>query len=433
MSETAVGIIAIVVLLGLFLTGIELAFAMAIVGVAGYAYVISPSAAMYLLANDFYDALESYGLTVIPLFVLMGQISWHAGVAGRLYDSANRFVGHIHGGLAVATVAGAMMFKAICGSSVATVATFSSVAIPEMDRFNYDRRLSTGIVAIVGTLGFLIPPSVTLIVLGLITEQSIGRLFLAGMIPGLILAVLCMGIIFGWCRINPSIGPRSGRASWGERFKTLPAVIGPLAIFVVIIGGLLNGFFTPTEAGSIGALAVLILCLAKREIGFYGVTQSIKEALRTSCMVLLIIALSTVLSHFIAVTGIPNDIGVWVQDLPVHRHLVVIMIFVVYLVGGSFIDDLAFMIMATPIFFPIIIKLGYDPIWADIMLSLVLCIGSVIPPVAICVFVVKNITNVPTNVIYKGVYPFLIALLVVVALLFIFPGLCLYLPSVLMK
>jgi len=362
MSEVAVGIIAVVALLALFLTGIELAFAMAIVGAAGYAYVVSPTAAMSLLANDFYDALESYGLTVIPLFVLMGQIAWHAGIATRLYDSANRFLGHIRGGLAVATVAGAMMFKAICGSSVATVATFSSVAIPEMDRFKYDKKLSTGIVAIVGTLGFLIPPSVTLIVLGLITEQSIGKLFLAGMIPGLILAALCMGIIFGWCMINPSIGPRSERASWNDRFKTLPAVIWPMVIFVIIIGGLLNGFFTPTEAGSIGALAVLILCLAKKEIGFSGVMQSIREALRTSCMVLLIIALSTVLSHFIAVTGIPSSIGGWVQELPVHRHVVVIMIFFVYLIGGSFIDDLAFMIMATPIFFPVITKLGYDPI-----------------------------------------------------------------------
>jgi len=433
MSEVAVGIIAVVALLALFLTGIELAFAMAIVGAAGYAYVVSPTAAMSLLANDFYDALESYGLTVIPLFVLMGQIAWHAGIATRLYDSANRFLGHIRGGLAVATVAGAMMFKAICGSSVATVATFSSVAIPEMDRFKYDKKLSTGIVAIVGTLGFLIPPSVTLIVLGLITEQSIGKLFLAGMIPGLILAALCMGIIFGWCMINPSIGPRSERASWNDRFKTLPAVIWPMVICVIIIGGLLNGFFTPTEAGSIGALAVLILCLAKKEIGFSGVMQSIREALRTSCMVLLIIALSTVLSHFIAVTGIPSSIGGWVQELPVHRHVVVIMIFFVYLIGGSFIDDLAFMIMATPIFFPVITKLGYDPIWANIMLSLVLCIGSVIPPVAICVFVVKNITSVPINVIYKGVYPFLIALLAVVVLLFIFPELCLYLPSVLMR
>ena len=433
MSELAIGIIALFVLIALFLTGIELAFAMAIVGAAGYAYLISPSAAMNLLANDFYDSLESYSLTVIPLFVLMGQIAFHAGIARKLYDSANKFLGHIPGGLAVATVAGATIFKAICGSNIATVATFSSVAIPEMDRFRYSRKLSTGIVATVGTLGFLIPPSVTLIVLGLITEQSIGRLFMAGMIPGLILSVLFVGIILGWCKINPAIGPSSERALWGDRMKTVPAVIWPVVIFIVIIGGLLNGFFTPTEAGSIGALAVLILCVARKEVGFSGLKQSINEALRTSCMVLLIIALSTVLSHFVAVTGIPGNVGDWVLGLPLHRHFIMIIIFVVYLLGGSFIDDLAFLIMATPIFFPIITKLGYDPIWANIMLSLTLCIGSVIPPVAICVFVVKNITNVPMNTIYNGVYPFLIAMVAVVILLFMFPGLATYLPSVLMK
>ena len=256
---------------------------------------------------------------------------------------------------------------------------------------------------------------------------------MAGMIPGLILAVLFVGIIFGWCRIDPSIGPRTERATWSARFKTVPAVIWPIVIFVIIIGGLLKGFFTPTEAGSIGALAVLILCLVKREIGISGVMKSIQEALQTSCMVLLIIALSTVLSHFIAITGIPNAVGDWLLGLPLHRHIIMIMIFLVYLAGGSFIDDLAFLIMATPIFFPIITKLGYDPIWTNIILSLTLCIGSVIPPVAICVFVVKNITGTPMNTIYQGVYPFLIALVLVVVLLFIFPELALYLPSVLMK
>jgi C4-dicarboxylate transporter, DctM subunit len=432
-NEITVGIIAVFVLLALFLTGIELAFAMAIIGVAGYAYIISPSAAMNLLANDIYDSLESYGLTVIPLFVLMGQIAFHAGIARRLYDSANKFLGHIPGGLAIATVAGATVFKSICGSIIATTATFASVAVPEMDRFKYDRKLSTGIVASVGTLGILIPPSVTLIVLGIVTQQSIGKLFLAGIIPGLLLSVFFAAIIIGWCKINPAIGPKSGKVPWKDRFRTVPEIIWPVVIFLVIIGGLMNGFFTPTEAGSIGALAVLILCVVKRDIGFTGIKESIKEALRTSCMVLLIVSFSTVLSHFIAVTNIPSNVGEWVLKLPVSRQLIVAIIFLVYLIGGSFIDDLAFMIMATPIFFPVIIKLGYDPIWANIMIALTVCIGSVIPPVAICVFVVKNVTKVPINVIYQGVYPFLIALVLVVVLMFIFPQMTLYLPSVLMK
>ena len=213
----------------------------------------------------------------------------------------------------------------------------------------------------------------------------------------------------------------------------MPVVIWPVAIFLIIIGGLMNGFFTPTEAGSIGTFAVLVLCVVKRDIKFAGIRQSIKEALRTSCMVLLIVASSTVLGHFIAVTNIPNAVAEWVVTLPLNRHIIMAVIFLIYLVGGSFIDDLAFMILATPIFFPAIVQMGFDPIWACIMISLTVCVGSVIPPVAMCVFVVKNITKVPMGIIYSGVYPFLISLIVCVALLFMFPQLTLYLPAVLMK
>jgi tripartite ATP-independent transporter DctM subunit len=433
MDEITIGIIGVVILLGLFLTGLELAFAMALIGVAGYAYIVGPQQAMAMLANDFYDSLESYSLTVVPLFVLMGQIAFNAGIAKRLYDSAHKFMGHIPGGLAMATVAGATIFKALCGSIVATSATFASVAVPEMDRYNYSKKLSTGIVATVGTLGVLIPPSVTLIILGLITQQSIGKLFMAGIIPGLMISLFFAVVIFGWARINPKIGPKSEKYSCPARVKTIPDIIWPIVIFFIIIGGLMNGFFTPTEAGSIGTFAVLVLCIVKRDIKFQGIRQSIKEALRTSCMVLVIVAASTVLGHFIAVTNIPNAVADWVVTLPFHRHLIMCLIFIIYLVGGSFIDDLAFMIMATPIFYPAIVNMGYDPIWACIMISLTVCVGSVIPPVAMCVFVVKNITKVPMNIIYQGVYPFLISLILCVVLLFIFPQLTLYLPGVFMK
>ena len=434
MSEITVGIIGVVLLLGLFATGIELAFAMAIIGAAGYAVLVSPSAAMSLLANDFCDSLESYGLTVIPLFVLMGQIAFNAGIARRLYDSAHKFFGHIPGGLAVATVVGATVFKAICGSIAATCATFASVAVPEMDRYNYSKKLSTGIVATVGTLGVLLPPSVILIVLGILTQQSIGRLFMAGLIPGLLLSFFFILVAFGWARLNPEIGPKSEMTyPWKERFASLSELVWPIIIFLLIISGLMRGFFTPTEAGSVGTFAVLVLCIMKGDIKYNGIKQSIKEALRTSCMVLLIVASSTVLGHFVAITNIPSDMAEWVVTLPMHRHVILVMIFMFYLIGGSFVDDLAFMIMATPIFFPAILKLGYDPIWACIMVSLTVAIGSVIPPVAMCVFIVKNITKVPIGVIYSGVYPFLISLVFCVIVLFIFPELTLYLPSVLMK
>jgi len=433
MSELGIGVIALLMLLGLFLTGIELAFAMGIIGVIGFAWIVDWKAAMGLMANDFFDALASYGLTVIPLFVLMGQIAFNAGIAKRLFDCAHKFLGHIPGGLAIATVAGATAFKAICGSVAATSATFASVAVPEMTKYGYSKKLSTGIVAIVGTLGVLIPPSVVLIVFGIVTQQSIGKLFLAGIVPGLLIAFFFTIIIFGWCRINPELGPKSEKFSWGERVKTLPEVIWPIVIFFIIITGLMKGVFTPTEAGSIGAFTVLLLCLFKRNINFKGYVKSVQESLRTACMVLLLIATSNILGHFIAVTNIPNNLGEWVLGLQVPAALIMVLVFFVYLIGGSFIDDLAFMILATPIFFPIMAKLGYDPLLIGIIVALTVCIGSVIPPVAICVFVVRNITKVPMGVIYSGVYPFLISLVLVVVLAFLFPQIVLFLPNTLME
>jgi len=263
MSDVNVGILAIAILLLLFLTGIELAYAMAIVGFVGYIVLVSVKGAMTVIAKDFFETFASYSLTVIPLFVLMGQIAFNAGIAKRLYDGAHKFMGHIPGGLALATVAGVTVFKAICGSSAATTATFAGVAVPEMERFGYARKLSTGIVAVAGTLGILLPPSVVLIIFGMITEQSIGKLFLAGFFPGLLLAVLFASVIVGWCRINPNVGPKSDRYSWAETAKTLPEIVWPVVIFVLMVGGLMGGIFTPTEAGSVGALAVLLLTLFK--------------------------------------------------------------------------------------------------------------------------------------------------------------------------
>jgi tripartite ATP-independent transporter DctM subunit len=303
-----------------------------------------------------------------------------------------------------------------------------------MDRFGYNRRLSTGIVAVAGTLGNFIPPSVILIIFGISTQLSISKLFIAGIIPGLILALFFALVGYGWCKIDPSVGPRADKFPWKERMATLPVNIWPLSIFIIIIGGLTMGVFSPTEAGSIGAFAVLILCLAKRDMGFHGFIKSVQEAVSTAGMFLLLVASSAVLGHFLAVTNISGTLGEWVSSLPLHRAVIMAIIMVIYVLGGSFIDDLAFMLLATPIFFPIIVKLGYDPYWAGIMIAgFCISIGSVIPPVAICVFVVKNITHEPMNVIYSGCYPFLISLVLCVILLFMFPELATFLPSILVK
>jgi tripartite ATP-independent transporter DctM subunit len=433
MSEISIGLIGLGVLIALFVTGLELSFAMLVVGFFGFAYIVSPEAALNLVAKDIFDSFESYSLTVVPLFILMGQLAFHAGIAKRLYDTANKFVGHISGGLAIATVAGCTVFGAICGSATATAATFAAVSIPEMDRFGYSRKFSAGLVAIAGTLGIMIPPSVPMIIFGILTQQSIGKLFVAGILPGVVIALLFIFIILGRCKINPLIAPKAERFAWKARFQSLWGVIWPLTIFVVVIGGLLKGFFTPTEAGSVGTFAILLLSLARRDLNMKAFITSITESLLTAAMVLFLLAGSIVLGHFLAVTKIPMIASEWVVNLPLPSTVIMILICLIYLLGGSFIDDLAFMILATPIFFPAVVKLGFDPIWFGIMITLTVMIGIVIPPVAICVFVVKNITKTSFSDIYTGVYPFLIGMVGCAILLFIFPKLALFLPSILYK
>ena len=428
MNEVIIGCIGLGLLLALFLTGIELAFAMTFIGFVGFAVLRSLPAAIDLLAKDFIDAFASYAFVVIPLFVLMGQIAFNSGIAEKMYGTSRKFVGHVPGGLALATVVGATIFKAISGSSLATAATFSSIAIPEMDKCGYNRKLSTGVVASVGTLGFLLPPSGTLIILAMITDQSIGKLFLAGIAPGLLIAVLFMVTIVVWCRMNPSIAPRGQAAAWRERARAIPQIFWPMLIFAVTVGGLLGGFFTPTEAGSVGAIAVLLLTLLKRDLDYKGFVKSVRESLRMGCMVLMLIGGSAVLGHFVVVSKIPGIVAAWTLGLPLPSFMIMAVILIIYLVGGSFVDDVAFMILATPIFFPVAMKLGYDPIWFSIVIGVTLMIGVITPPVAVAAFIVKNITHESIGRIYRGVLPFLITLILCLVLLFIFPPLATYLP-----
>jgi tripartite ATP-independent transporter DctM subunit len=428
MSEVTVGILGIGVLMAMFLTGIELAYGMTMIGFIGIGYLGRFSAASNQVVKDFFDTFTSYGFTVIPIFVLMGQVASNSDIAKKLYNSAEKFVGHIPGGIAMTTVVGATLFKAMCGSTLATCATFAGIAIPEMTRLGYNKKLSLGVVASVGTLGMLIPPSVSLIIFGIVTEQSIGKLFLAGVIPGLLISLFFIFVIYGWVKIDPSAAQRVPKSTWAERIKSSPDFFWVGLIFFVVIGGMMEGWFSPTEAGSIGTAAVLILAFT-RGFPFGKLMKAFEESLRTACMVLLLIAGSQVFGHFLAVTSIPFITADWVAGLPINRNLVMILIIFIYLLGGSFIDDLAFMILATPIFFPAVLKLGFDPIWFGIIIAITLMIGVIIPPVAIAVFIVKNITGEPFNVIYAGVYPFLLALVAAAALLFVFPQIALWLPN----
>ncbi|PKN64568.1 MAG: C4-dicarboxylate ABC transporter permease [Deltaproteobacteria bacterium HGW-Deltaproteobacteria-15] len=432
MSDIAVGIYGIIILLALFLTGLEMAYCMILVGFVGFTFLMSFGAASNLVVKDFFDTFTTYSYTVIPLFIMMGELAQNSNIAKRLYVGAQKWIGHIPGGLAMTTVLGATAFKAMCGSTLATVGTFSGLAIPEMDRYGYKKELSAGTVASVSTIGMILPPSTVLIIYGLQVEQSIGRLFLAGILPALMISLFFMFVIAGWVLLRPEIAPRAVKGTWKERIAAIPDGLVILVIFGIVIGGMITGFFSPTEAGTIGTVAVFILALTRREINSKMLVASFRGSLRTSIMTLMLIAGSSIFGHFLAITEIPMIAAEWTAALPVPKFFIMVVIIAVYLIGGSIMDDLAFMVLATPIFFPTVVNLGYDPIWFGILICMTLMIGGLIPPVAIYVFILGNITGLPFKTIYKGVIPFLSALVLALVIMFVFPDFAPWLPNLLM-
>jgi tripartite ATP-independent transporter DctM subunit len=432
MSDVAVGVYGIILLLALFLTGLEMAYCMILVGFVGFTFLMNFSAASNLVVKDFFDTFTTYSYTVIPLFIMMGELAQNSNIAKRLYVGAHKWFGHIPGGLAMTTVVGATAFKAMCGSTLATVGTFSGLAIPEMDRYGYKKELSAGTIASVSTIGMILPPSTVLIIYGLQVEQSIGRLFLAGILPALMISFFFMLVIAGWVMLRPEIAPRTEKGTWRERIAAIPDGLVILVIFGIVIGGMITGFFSPTESGTIGTVAVFILALLRREVNSKMLVTSFRGALRTSIMTLMLIAGSSMFGHFLAITEIPMMAADWTAALAVPKFLIVIVIIAVYLIGGSIMDDLAFMVLATPIFFPTVVNLGYDPIWFGILICITLMIGGLIPPIAIYVFILGNITGLPFKTIYKGVLPFLGALVVALAIMFLFPDFATWLPNRLM-
>lgn len=431
-TEILSGVVGIAALLVLFLTGLEMAYCMVLVGFLGFTALMSFIPASNLVVKEFFDSFTTYSYTVIPLFVLMGEFASNTNIAKRLYSGAHKWFGHVPGGLAMTTVVGATAFKAMCGSTLATVGTFSGLAIPEMDRFGYSKELSAGTVASVGTIGMILPPSTVLILYGLICEQSIGRLFLAGIMPALMIALLFMLVIFFWVTMKPSVAPRGGKSSWKERFQVLPEMLVVIVVFVIVIGGMMVGFFSPTEAGTIGTVAVFVLALLRGEVSFDMIKRSLKGSLKTAIMTLMLLAGSSIFGRFLTITEIPFRAADWASALPLPPWAVMLMIIAIYLIGGSIMDDLAFMVLATPIFLPTALALGYDPIWFGIMISITLMIGGLIPPIALYVFITGNITGIPFKTIYKGVVPYLAALCVALLLIFMYPQIITWLPDKMM-
>ncbi len=430
MSPCTIGLIGLAALILLLFARIPVGFAMAIVGFLGFVCLVNLDAALSLLARDIFSTFSSYGLTVIPLFIFMGQVSFHAGISRRLYDTAYAFIGHRRGGLAMATVGACTAFGAICGSSPATAATMATVSLPEMKRYNYSMELATGAVASGGSLGMLIPPSVVFIVYGIMTEQSIGKLFMAGILPGLLIAGLfCLAISIS-CRRHPELGPSGPPTSWKNRFQSLKGTGETLLIFGLVMGGLFVGFFTPTEAGAVGALCSLGIALMGRNLTFEKLKTSLFETTRTACMVMIIVTGAVIFGHFLAVTRIPYDLAGWVAGLPLPRFLIMMVIIAVYLFGGCFIDALALILLTVPIFYPVILALHYNPIWFGVIIVLVTQMGVISPPVGINVYVVKGVApEIPLATIFRGIIPFLIALIIGTIILIAIPQISLFLPS----
>ncbi len=435
MSPTLIGIIGIAIMILMFLTRMPVAFVMAVVGFVGFSIMITPHAGLVLLSRNVYEVFGSYDLTTIPLFILMGQLGFNSGISKRLYDVGYKFLGSTRGGLAMATVSACTAFGAVCGSSPATAATMATVGLPEMKRYNYDDELATGSVASGGGIGMIMPPSVVLIIYGILTEQSIGQLFVAGIFPALLVTLLFIIAIYIRCRINPEQGPCGEKFTWTQKFKALMGLGETLAVFTLVIGGIFIGLFTPTEAAAIGAFGILVIAIIRKQITWAGFVKSLLETLRTSCMVMMLIAGAVIFGKFLAVTRIPFEIAGWVSELQMAPFLVMAVVIMIYFIGGCFMDALAFVTLTVPIFFPVVMELGYDPIWFGIIIVMVTEMGVITPPVGINVYVVygvaKNVLEqeIPLEKIFKGILPFLIAVIVGVIILIIFPKIILFLPQ----
>ena len=432
MSGVTTGIVAFVCLFGLIVLRLPIAFSLGFVGFCGFAYLVSLQSALVKLANISFDTISSFTFGVLPLFIFMAHIMFQSGMGKDLYEVAAKWLGHKRGGLAMATIGGCAGFAAVSASSVATVSTMSLVSLPEMKKYRYDPALATGSIAAGGTIGSLIPPSGMLIVLGLLAELSINKLFLAGIIPGLLEAIFYMLTISLLCRWRPSLGPRGERYSWGERFRSLTVVAEVVLLMALVLGGLTAGFFTPTEAGAVGAAGAVAISLVRRRLTVDGFRKAIIATLKTSGFLYAVFIGAFMMTAFMTVTGIPTAISEAVVELNVSPILAIVAIFLVYLLLGAVLDTTGMMALTVPIFFPVAQSLGFDSIWFAIIVIRAMEIALITPPIGMAVYLVKGIApDVPIPTIFRGIAPFLAADLLLVILLLSVPGVVTFLPTLL--
>lgn len=430
MSPILVGAIGIVVLIVLLSMGMYIGFAMAVVGFLGYSYVTSFDAGFSILGIAPYRTASTYLWSVLPLFVLMGELSAVSGLSRDTYASAYKWIGNRPGGLAMATIIGCGCFAAVCGSSPATAATMGTIALPEMLKHKYDKKMATGVLAAGGTLGILIPPSVVFVVYGIITELSVGKLFLAGFLPGFLLTFSFIVTIYIITKRNPMSAPAGARTAFKDKLASLKGTWGIMALFLLIMGGLYVGIFTPTEAAAVGASGALVIALSIKQLTWKTFVTSLINTGRTTGMVFLILIGAMIFGYFLAVTRIPSELATFLAGLALPPYIVLILILCLFLILGCMMDAMAMIILVVPIIAPVIQALGFDLIWFGVIIVLVTEAALITPPVGLNVYVIRGVArDIPLGTIFLGIFPFLIAMIVVIALLIIFPEIALFLPT----
>ena len=431
MDPVLIGILGIVLLFFFLLMGLPIAFAMMLVGFLGISQLTSIQAALPVMARSVYETSSQYPYTIIPLFIVMGAYAEISGMSRDLYDTFDKWLRRLPGGLGMATIAAIAGFSAVSGSSVAASATMGKVAYPEMRRFNYSPKLAAGIVAAGATVDFLIPPSLGFVIFGMLTEQSIGKLLISGMIPGLMLSGAFMGILYGWVKLNPALAPSSPEAtSWREKLSALQGTWETLSIFLLVMGGIYLGLFTPNEAAGVGATLIFLIALVKKKLTRAILLSALTESLRVSVMVLFLVAGANVFSYFLALSTIPMRVSAWVGGLAVSKYIILTIIILIYLLLGCFLDAISMMILTLPVIFPVIMSLGFDPIWFGVICVLMMGAGMITPPMGLTVFTVASvIEEIKVEEIFKGALPFLLAILFVTFLITLYPPLALFLPG----
>jgi tripartite ATP-independent transporter DctM subunit len=436
MANETIGLIGVAAMLLLLAFGMPIGIAMLLVGTIGFAFTHPAGlpVTLNMLGNAPYSYAAFYELAVIPLFVLMGNLGSVSGMARDLYSAAYSWIGHWRAGLAHATILACAGFAAVSGSSVASAVTMGKVCLPEMRRYNYDARLATGTVAAGGTLGILIPPSTAFVIYAILTEQSIGRLLLAGILPGLLLTAIFMVTVAIWMRFKPQYGPPGPRASWLERRKSVNQALPMIVIVAFSIGGIYLGIFTPVEAASVGAFLALCYAAWRRSLGGGNFWEILLDTVRTTSFVFLILIGAFVFGPFLALSGLPEFVASWLAGLDVPRVVILIIVLAVYILLGTWMEGFSMLVLTLPIVIPIMVALGYDLIWFGVVMVIVLEMGLIDPPVGINVFIVKGLVpDVPVSQIFAGVLPFWFAMGVCVAILIVFPEIALVIPNNMIK